>query len=313
MRAPYSLTRRRLLGAAGAGIAVGSLAPFRPALAAVDLRPGVQLWTVKDDLQRDYAGTLRRLAGMGVRRVELFELKGPTAAATRSALDAAGLECISAHVRLWELDADFPGAVERARRIGVRTLVVPVPWMPPDALQRALNGDMLEVLAQEMTLDNWKMTAQLLNSYAQRLNAEGLALAYHNHNIDFRRFGDRVPYEELVAATDARRVRLELDCGWVASAGLDPVTYLKRWPARYMGLHVKDVKAGFTPNTAMSTDPIEVGRGVMDWPAILQAAWDAGVKEYYIEQEPPFARPPLESVRISVDYVVQAARRLRQP
>jgi sugar phosphate isomerase/epimerase len=163
-----------------------------------------------------------------------------------------------------------------------------------------------------MTLDHWKMTAQLLNSYAERLNAEGLALAYHNHNIDFKRFGDQVPYDGLVAATDAQRVRLELDCGWVASAGLDPVTYLRRWPARYMGLHVKDVKAGFVPNTAMSTDPIEVGRGVMDWPAILQAACDAGVKEYYIEQEPPFVRPPLESVRISVDYVLQVARGLQQ-
>jgi sugar phosphate isomerase/epimerase len=308
-----TVSRRRLLCAAAAGVAthwLGSRALAAPP-AGVDLKLGVQLWTVKDDLQRDYPGTLRQLAVIGVRRVELYELGGPPAAETRAALDAAGLECISAHVRLWELEGGLQPLIERARRIGIRTLVVPVPWMPADSLQRALAGDMLRVLAQEMTLDNWKRTAELLNSYGERLHAEGLALAYHNHNIDFKRFGDRIPYEELVAATDARHVRLELDCGWVASAGLDPVTYLKRWPHRYMGLHVKDVKAGFVPNVAMATEPTEVGGGVMDWPSILQAAYGAGVREYYIEQEPPFVRPPLESVRISFDFVAQAARRLK--
>jgi len=230
---------------------------------------------------------------------------------TRRALDAAGLECISAHVRLWELEAAADALIERARRIGVRTLVVPVPWLPPDALQRALAGDMLEVLAHEMTLDGWKRTADLLNSYGERLRAEGLGLAYHNHNIDFRRCGTRIPYDELVAATDASLVRLELDCGWVASAGLDPIAYLQRWPRRYMGLHIKDVKAGFVANVEMATDPIEVGSGVMDWPGILQAAYSAGVREYYIEQEPPFVRPPMESVRMSLEFVSRAARLLK--
>jgi sugar phosphate isomerase/epimerase len=105
-------------------------------------------------------------------------------------------------------------------------------------------------------------------------------------------------------------VRLELDCGWVASAGLDPVTYLKRWPHRYMGLHVKDVKAGFVPNFAMQTLPTEVGSGVMDWPAILRAAWSAGVRQYYLEQEPPFSRPPLESLQIGRDAINRIASTL---
>jgi sugar phosphate isomerase/epimerase len=307
------LTRRRLLQAAGATLAINA---FNSGLQAappggVDLKLGVQLWTVKDELQRDYAGTLWQLAHMGLRRVELYELGGPTAGHTKRAIQAAGLECISAHVRLWELEADLHDKIERAHEIGIRTLVVPVPWMPPDSLRRALGGDMLRVLAEETTLDNWKRTAELLNSYGEQLQNAGLALAYHNHNIDFSRFGDHVAYDVLVASTDAAYVRLELDCGWVASAGLDPVIYLERWPYRYMGLHVKDVKAGFVPNVAMQTTPTEVGSGVMNWPAILQAAYTAGVREYYIEQEGPFVRPPLESVKISVDYVSSAAHRLK--
>jgi len=307
------LTRRGLLKATGAALAMNVLnSALRAAPAAgVDLKLGVQLWTVKDELQRDYAGTLRVLAHMGLRRVELYELGGPPAAQTKRALQAAGLECISAHVRLWELEADLHDKIECAHEIGIRTLVVPVPWMPPDSLRRALGGDMLRVLAEETTLDNWKRTAELLNSYGEQLQKAGLALAYHNHNIDFRRFGDHVAYELLVAATDASYVRLELDCGWVASAGLDPAIYLERWPHRYMALHVKDVNAGFVPNVAMQTMPTEVGSGVMNWPAILQAAYTAGVREYYIEQEGPFVRPPLESVKISVDYVSSAAHQLK--
>jgi sugar phosphate isomerase/epimerase len=307
------LTRRGLLKATGAALAMNVLnSALRAAPAAgVDLKLGVQLWTVKDELQRDYAGTLRVLAHMGLRRVELYELGGPPAAQTKRALQAAGLECISAHVRLWELEADLHDKIECAHEIGIRTLVVPVPWMPPDSLRRALGGDMLRVLAEETTLDNWKRTAELLNSYGEQLQKADLALAYHNHNIDFRRFGDHVAYELLVAATDASYVRLELDCGWVASAGLDPAIYLERWPHRYMALHVKDVKAGFVPNVGMQTTPTEVGSGVMNWPAILQAAYTAGVREYYIEQEGPFVRPPLESVKISVDYVSSAAHQLK--
>lgn len=303
------LTRRRLLQAGGATLALNLASRALPAT-RVDLKLGVQLWTVKDDLQRDTAGTLRQLARMGVRRVELYTLGGPPAAFTRRAIQSAGLECISAHVRFWELEADLHDKIERAHAIGIHTLVVPVPWMPPESLRRALGGDMLRVLAEETTLDNWKRTAELLNSYGKQLHDAGLALAYHNHNIDFRQFGDQLPYDLLVASTDPAYVGLELDCGWVASAGRDPVEYLKRWPRRYMGLHVKDVRAGFVPNVAMQTSPTEVGRGVMNWPEILQAAYTAGVREYYIEQEGPFVRPPLESVKISVEYVSGAARRL---
>jgi sugar phosphate isomerase/epimerase len=308
------LTRRRLLQAAGASVVLRlSYAAAAVERGGVDLKLGVQLWTVKDDLQRDYAGTLHRLSQFGVQRVELYELGGRPAAEVRDAIRGAGLECLSAHVRLWELEPDVGAQIERAHAIGIRTLVVPVPWLPPDSLRRALQGDMLRVLSEEMTDENWRRTAELLNRYGAELSKAGLQLAYHNHNIDFRRIGDRTAYEALVAATDPTLVKLELDCGWVASAGLDPVTYLQRWPQRYMALHVKDVKAGYVPNFAMQTVPIEVGSGIMNWPAILDAAYRGGVREFYIEQEAPFVRPPLESVKISVGYVAALASRMKAP
>jgi sugar phosphate isomerase/epimerase len=306
------MTRRRWLQAACASLALPAHATLRAAPAhGADLKLGVQLWTLKDELERDYLGTLRQLARIGLHRVELFELGGRSARQVRSDLRAAELECVSAHIRLWELEADLDGYSERAHQIGIKTLVVALPWIPPESMKRALGGEMQKVLVEEMTLDAWKRTAELLNSYGAKLKKAGLALAYHNHNIDFKRFGDHIAYDLLVASTEAGLVGLELDCGWVESAGLDPTSYLRRWPHRYMALHVKDVKAGFEPNFALATLPTEVGSGVMDWPAILQAAYTAGVRQYYIEQEAPFVLPPIESVKISFDYVTKVARRIR--
>ena len=299
------LSRRQMLALTGA-----SLMARGASARGLDLHLGVQLWSVKDELRADFGGTLQRLAAAGYRRAELAELGTRDAVQTRDALRAAGLECISAHVRLWELDADLAGIIARAKTLGLEYLIVPVPWMPADVLHRALTGDMLQVLSSELTMEHWGRTAEMLNRYGLRLRDAGLKLAYHNHNIDFKPFGKEIPYEVLVSSTDPALVWLELDCGWVTSAGLDPVVYLRRWSRRYVALHVKDVKAGFVPNFAMQTVPVEVGAGVMDWPAILTAAWRIGVRQFYVEQEKPFVRPPLESMKISAQYLNRIAREL---
>jgi sugar phosphate isomerase/epimerase len=303
---------RRDIVLAGAGLAMGWPMPmFAADSEHVDLKLGLQLWTVKDDIKRDFEGTLRRIAAIGFRRVELFETGGRPAAQIRDAIRTAGLECISAHVRLSELEGEFSSLVERAHQIGLNTLIVPTPWMPPEMLERAQHGDYGKVLSEEMTLDYWRKTAEQLNLHAERLHKSGLALAYHNHSSEFRRFDGIVAYDALVEALDPGLVRLELDCGWVVSAGADCLTLLKRWPRRFMALHIKDVKAGFVPNFAVRMDPTEVGSGVVDWLPILQTAYTNGVREFYIEQEEPFAHPPLDAVKIGFDYLSGISRKLK--
>jgi len=301
------MNRRQFLAGLAASLPLAALGEA----ASIDLRLGVQLWMLRDELQKDFTGTLKKVAEIGLKRVELVDITVRPAAEIKSALAASRLECVSAHVSLAEFDADIVGILDRARQIGIRTLVVPRPWLPPAQQERMKNGQYRQVMNEEITLDHWKLTASLLNIQGEKLRQAGMQLAFHNHNFEFRKFGDVVPYEMLAAATDPRLVKLQLDVGWLVSAGLDPVTFLKRWPQRFASLHLKDVQAGFTPNVTLDTVPIEIGKGVVKWGEILPLAYQTGIREYYIEQEGPYLRPPLESLRLSYKYLNDLAFRLQ--
>jgi sugar phosphate isomerase/epimerase len=302
------MDRRQFL--VSAAVAASPLAG-RADINSIDLRLGVQLWMLRDELTRDFTGCLKRVAEIGFKRVELYDLPRRSAAELRGALAASKLECLSAHVTLPELEADFPGILDRARQIGIRTLVVPSPWLSPVQQEKLKAGDFRQVMTEELTPDNWKITANLLNVHGEKLRQVEMQLAYHNHNFDFRKFGGVTGYDIMLAIADPKLVRLQLDCGWLASASLDPVAFIKRWGQRIVSLHVKDVQAGFTPNVKLETVPIEIGKGVLKWEEILPAAYQAGIQEFYLEQEGPYLRPPLDSLKISYQYLTNLAWQLQ--
>jgi sugar phosphate isomerase/epimerase len=152
-------------------------------------------------------------------------------------------------------------------------------------------------------LDDWKANADLFNHIGERMQAAGITFAYHNHNIDFRTYDGVSGYDTVMARIDPRLVKLELDCGWVVSAGLDPVDDLTRYPDRYVMLHLKDLRHDHIPNTDLKMASTELGKGIVDWPRLLRAAGKTAVKGLYVEQEPPFASSSLDSVRASFDYL----------
>ena len=94
-----------------------------------------------------------------------------------------------------------------------------------------------------------------------------------------------------------------MDAGWVVAAGADPLALLAAYPNRFGAMHVKDVKAGTHPNFALQMDPCEVGQGTIDWKSLLAKAYASNVRQFYVEQEPPFSKPRLESVAISYKYL----------
>ncbi|MFT3727931.1 MAG: sugar phosphate isomerase/epimerase [Terricaulis sp.] len=301
------MTRRTFT--ATAALAAASACISRPAPTPRVL--GLQTYMLGPDIAADLPGAFARVAAIGYGEIELPGLYNQSPQQLRAMIDAAGLRCPSVHVPLHP----FPGVTinfengvsavaDTAHALGAEYVVVPmVPW--PTTPQFASREEVIPALVrstQAMTVDDWRRAGETFNRLGAGLAREQLKLAYHNHNLEFLRVGDSSGIELLIAHTDPGLVHLEVDIGWVAAAGMNPASFIARHAARVKLLHLKDMKA--TPaNTALTFTASDVGQGVVDFAAVLAAARQAGVEHYFVEQEPPFVRPPMESAATAFDFL----------
>lgn len=275
-----------------------------------DLPIGLQLYALGPDAARDLEGALRTVASIGYRTVEMGLMPERPVAAIRKSLDAAGLTCPSVHSPLGDprgLGGDMAELADRLATIGAKTVVTPFVFLPKRLDQQPAKGEDLyawlhRVLTQ-FTADDWKMNADLLNERGRALARSNVKVAYHNHNFEFAAIGDTCGFEILLRNTDPAFVTFEIDIGWVAASGRDPKTLLAAHRGRFTLAHVKDFRADTKANYAMKMASVEVGSGVLDWKTLLPAAYAAGVRQFYVEQEPPFTMPPEESARVSFKYL----------
>lgn len=198
-----------------------------------------------------------------------------------------------------QLNADTLGA------LGVGHVVVPLFPLPTKMAHQA--GDTLPTMLMRAVEaagpDFWKRVAALLNERGAALRPLGIGLGYHNHNVEFAPIGSTTGWDIIAGETDRSLVHFEIDVGWVASAGLDPVAFLKRHAGRVHWMHVKDVGSAIVPNFVLDTISTEVGSGLLDWTRILPAANKAGVRHFYVEQERPFASTRLATIEKSFAYL----------
>ncbi|WP_310081630.1 sugar phosphate isomerase/epimerase [Caulobacter sp. BE254] len=303
------LSRRGLLaaGAAVLGAAYGGLANAaeKPFFQRRDLPVGIQLYTLGPDLQKDLDAQLATVARIGFKSVELAGYLGRTPAELRAAFDKAGLVCPSAHISPKgasgpSFSGDLAKLADELHVIGVKAAIMPILYIPD-----RLGGADLRQAGPQMTADDWKWNADFLNEKAAVLKKAGIVSGYHNHNFEFAPLGDTTGMDILLKGTDPNLVTFEMDVGWVTAAGQDPFALLKAHPHRFTQMHVKDIKASTKPNFVLQQDPTEVGAGMIPWPKLLPAAYEAGVRGFYVEQEPPFAHSRLESAKISFDYLAK--------
>jgi sugar phosphate isomerase/epimerase len=308
MTQQFSMSRRMIISS---GIAAFGLAAL-PANAQKaheffrrkNLPIGVQLYTVAEAVKNDLDGSFAKLKAMGIETLELAGYHGHTPATLRAAADKAGLRFTSIHLgaQTWgpdpALDQDLAKIAAELHSLGIDQGVVPL--FPIPSGYRPEKGEALEDFLRRvgalLGVDDWKRTADMLNSKAVLLQKEGVRLGYHNHNPEFAPLGDTTGWDILLRTTDPKLVTFELDVGWVAAAGLDPVDMLRRFPGRFTLMHVKDIKASTVPNFAFHQDPTEVGSGKTDWQKLIPTAHKAGVRHFYIEQEPPFPGDRFDSV-----------------
>lgn len=241
-----------------------------------ELQVALQLYTVRDETERDFASTVRRVAQIGYGAVELAGYGGLTADELKALLEETGLRAASSHVALDRLEADLDSEITYCKQIGCSYVVLP--WL--DMSRRS--AEFLHALAPR------------LNEFGRRCQEQGLAFAYHNHDFEFVQDNGVYLLDHLVESTDPALVSLELDVYWAAFAGVDPVEYLRRHAGRVALVHVKDLAAdrSFT----------EVGNGTLDFPAIVAAGETGGARWYIVENDKPQI-PSLESARQSLDYL----------
>jgi sugar phosphate isomerase/epimerase len=310
---PPEIDRRSLI-AAGLGLAFASvpaLARPRDFFSRHGIPLGVQFYTVQTVTQKDVQGAFERLARLGYRDMELPSMLGRQPAELRAMADRAGLRISALHVTYPDLskrssaDGALAALAKDLHVLGADHAVAPMPpW--PSGLKPARGESFGDTLGRGIAAegpDFWKRMTDVLNRCGAELRREGIRLGYHNHNVEFRPMGDSNGWDILVDGTDPKLVSFELDAGWVAAAGIDPVALVRRHGGRLRLMHIKDIKGSTRPNFALTMDPTEVGSGVIDWKRLLPAAYKAGVRHFYVEQEPPFPGDPFESLAKSRAYL----------
>ena len=277
------MDRRTFLTRLGAGLAVAPMTA-RVFAQGRHISPiGVQLYTVRTLLEKDFEGTIAQVAAVGY--------KSPKE--VRAVLDRHGLSAPSAHLDYATITGKLPQAIEASQIIGHKFIVCP---FIDDAMR-----------AQP---DVWKRISEAFNKAGETTSKAGIQFAYHNHHFEFVPVNGKEPFDVLLAETDPKLVKIEMDLCWMAVAGRDPLAYFNKYPGRFPMVHVKGLKkipanAGkattMLPFDQVMPDITEVGDGPIDWKRIFAQAPKAGIQHYFVEHDQPAS--PIESITASYKYL----------
>ena len=249
---------------------------------------GLQLYTVREQLEKDVPETLKKVAAIGYKEVEIYDLYGMSPAVFSKLVKDNGLTAISGHYLLNVEETQWEKKVAEAKELGLKYMVHAI-LDPPD----------------RKSIDDYKRHVDLFNKNAELSHKAGIQFCYHNHDFEFQKFDGVSAFDYLLKHLDLHLVQFEMDCFWVTHAGQDPVALMKQHPGRFPLLHIKDLKAGIATSTEFDARMglfAEVGKGVIDWKRIFVAAKEGGLERYFVEQDESDI-PAFEAMKISYDYL----------
>lgn len=246
-------------------------------------RIGVQLYSVRDAMKSDFEGTIAKVAAIGYREVEFAGYFDRSLKDVRATLERNHLTAPSSHVSYEQVEKKWPETLEAAHAIGHSYVVCP---SIPESQRKDSSG--------------WKQAAELFNRAGEASQKAGIQFGYHNHTFEFDRaksVDGKLPYDFLLAETDPKLVKMEMDLCWITAGGQNPLPYFNRYPGRFPLVHVKD----WTKDGHMA----DVGKGDIDWKRIFAKSGEAGITHYFVEHDEP--KLPFDSIRTSYNFL----RRLR--
>lgn len=257
---------------------------------------GLQLYTVRDAMEKDPVSTLAKVSKLGYNSVEgatytgTEKFYGMEPAEFSRLLKRNGLIMPSSHYRLGDektngeipkgtIMQDWSKAVDDAATVGIKYMVCAY-------LSEAERGG----------TDRYKHIAEQFNKAGETCKKSGIQLCYHNHDFEFKQENGKFMYEVLLENTDKNLVKMEMDLYWVNKAGQDPIALIDKHPGRFPLWHVKDMDK--TPERAFT----EVGNGSIDFKKIFKSADKAGLKYFFVEQDKT-PGDPFNSISQSISYI----------
>ena len=303
---PISLTRRDLLIRSTAVMAGAQVVGVRSLFAADESsKPGVQMYMVAADFKKDPAGTLKQLSAIGYGYVEAFAMAITSIPEFKKMLADAGLGCPAGHFGFGFMPTEK--VLDQAGELGVKYAISSV--LPPGPSNGS--GEAMAAMAKlnHLTADDFKGMAATANQIGEAAKKKGLQFAYHNHNVEFKKFeGGQTGYDILLKETDPGLVRLEVDAGWVAAGGGDPAALIATNGDRVKLMHFKDFSTVTPPinelGPAAGGHIVDLGTGVAPLKAAYAAAKKAGVEYFIVDHDPPFkGKTALEAAKLDYAYV----------
>ena len=290
-RARLVLGCTALTATAGAlsGCAAGSHAEVST---APDWRNGmaIQLYSFHRDLERDLPGTLRRIKALGFDRVETYPVTNVSAGELRAALDAAGLDAISAHMPWGRIKSDVAGVIADARVLGVDQF-------GPGSIN-LFDGKPFRL----MTLGEAEEAGVHLKRACAAARSANMRVFVHTHGNEFTSAGESRPLDRMVQSA-GNCFDIQADISWIKWAGADPAAFIRRYGTKVTALHVKDIAATAIGREFGSFGPESftiVGKGSVDWAQVMRAARASAVRYYIVEDE---SADPAQQIPHSLDYL----------
>ena len=233
---------------------------------------GLQLHSLREQFKKDVPGTLAKVKSWGIREIEGGGTYGLPLEDFKKLLTQNGLTMIATGADFQQLSDNPQAAADNAKAFGAKYVVCY--WIPHD-------GDNFTITEITKAID-------VFNKAGKVMFDNGLSLCYHPHGFEMRPYENGILFDQLVKNTDPRYFNFEMDVYWIKQSGQDPVALLKKYPKRFLLLHLKDRKNGTEGNMNGKGDiesNVVLGSGDVEIAAVMKEAKKIGIKHYFIEDE----------------------------
>lgn len=244
---------------------------------------GFQVWTIREKLVKDFPGTLKMMAGLGYKEVEMCSPLGYSNAGfeplnnmgrkeMKKIIEDVGLKCTSSHFNMGELRDHLENRIEWAHGLGMKQMMAASFWLPKDA-----------------SVDDYRRAADELNAIGEKTKKAGIQMGFHNHHMEFEKRGDELIYDALLDQFDPELIKMQFQVA-VVNIGYNAADYFRKHPGRFISAHLADWSSA-------KDAQVPIGQGDVDWDDFFEAAKTGGVKNFYVEMAPETFGPSAEFLK----------------